>query len=156
MPTKKTRRKRRLRSKVVVQRAAAAAPAAALLRKFALAAGLPGSQVTLRVVGAAEGRLLNHAFRRRNYATNVLSFSYDRRHGDLVLCHPVIRKEAAKQRKPLAAHYAHLIVHGMLHLRGHDHLKRSYAARMERAEVRLLRRLGFADPYAENAAGGEA
>ncbi len=147
MPTKKTPRKRRLRSRVVVQRAVGAAPAAGLLRSYALAACLPGSQVTLRVVGAAEGRLLNATFRKRNYATNVLSFSYDRSHGDVVLCHPVIRKEAKEQRKSLCAHYAHLIVHGMLHLRGHDHLRRSAALRMERMETRILRLLGFGDPY---------
>ena len=148
MPTIKPRRKRRPRSKVVVQRAAGTAPAAALLRKYALAASLPGSRVTLRVVGTAEGRLLNSTFRRRNYSTNVLSFSYGRRHGDLVLCHPVIRKEAQEQRKSLAAHYAHLIVHGMLHLRGEDHLRTSDAARMERREIRILRRAGIRDPYA--------
>ena len=148
MPTTKTPQRHRRRSSVSVQRAVATAPAAALLRKFALAALEPGSQVTLRVVGTAEGRLLNGTFRKRRYATNVLSFSYGRRHGDLVLCHPVIRKEARAQGKTLAAHYAHLVVHGILHLRGHDHLRRSDAARMERTEIRLLRRLGFADPYA--------
>ena len=82
----------------------------------------------------------------------MLSFRYDRRRGDVVLCHPVIRKEAKAQRKALAAHYAHLVVHGILHLRGHDHARRHDAARMERAEIRILRRLGFADPYAEIAA----
>jgi probable rRNA maturation factor len=136
---------------VVVQRAAGgtagAAPATALLRKYALAATVPGSQVTLRVVASAEGRLLNRSFRRRDYATNVLSFSYGPRHGDVVLCHPVIRKEARAQRKSLAAHYAHLVVHGILHLRGRDHRRRSDAARMERMEIRILRRLGFGDPY---------
>jgi probable rRNA maturation factor len=150
MPTRKTRPQRR-RSKVVVQRAAGgaagAAPATALLRKYALAASPPGFQVTLRVVGAAESRLLNGSFRKRDYATNVLSFSYGRREGDVVLCHPVIRREAREQRKPLAAHYAHLIVHGMLHLRGHDHMRRSEAERMERREIRILRRLGIANPY---------
>ena len=156
MPTTKKPRKRRPRSKVVVQRAAGgtagAGPAASLLRKFALAAIVPGSRVTLRVVGIAEGRLLNKSFRRRNYATNVLSFSYDRLHGDVVLCHPVIREEAKKQRKTVAAHYAHLVVHGILHLRGHDHARKRDAARMERREIRILRRLGFGDPYSENAA----
>jgi probable rRNA maturation factor len=151
MPTTKTPRKRRPRSKVVVQRAAGPAPAAALLRKYALAAIIPGSQVTLRVVGMAEGRMLNGSFRKRNYATNVLSFSYDRRHGDVVLCHPVIAKEARQQGKSLRAHYAHLTVHGVLHLRGHDHLRKSEAARMERMEIRILRHLGFGDPYSENA-----
>ena len=104
--------------------------------------------MTLRVVGVAEGRLLNGSFRKRNQATNVLSFSYDRHHGDVVLCHPVIKREARAQRKSLAAHYAHLIVHGILHLRGHDHVRINDAARMEGTEIRLLRRLGFADPYA--------
>jgi probable rRNA maturation factor len=103
------------------------------------------------LVGTAEGRLLNRSFRKRNYATNVLSFSYDRAHGDIVLCHPVIRREAREQRKSLAAHYAHLIVHGLLHLRGHDHARKSDAARMERTEIRILRRLGFGDPYSEHA-----
>jgi len=130
-----------------VQRVTGAAPAAALLRKFARAAIVPGSQVTLRVVGMAEARVLNGSFRRRNYATNVLSFSYDRRRGDVVLCHPVIGREAREQRKSLAAHYAHLVVHGILHLRGHDHLRKSDAERMERVEIRILRRLGFDDPY---------
>ena len=147
MPTTKTPRRRRPRSKLAIQRAAAGAPAAALLRKYALAAMAPGSEVTVRVVGSAEGRLLNGGFRKRNYATNVLSFPYGRHHGDVVLCHPVIRKEAKEQRKSLAAHYAHLVVHGILHLRGHDHLRKSEAERMERTEIRVLRRLGFGDPY---------
>jgi probable rRNA maturation factor len=147
MPTKKTPNRPRPRSKVVVQRAVGAAPAAALLRRYALAATPPGAQVTLRVVGVAEGRLLNSTFRKRNYATNVLSFPYGPRHGDVVLCHPVIAGEARQQGKSLRAHYAHLVVHGILHLRGHDHLRKSDAARMERMEILILRRLGFGDPY---------
>ena len=131
-----------------MQRAVRSAPPAASLRKYARAAIQSGAQVTLRVVGVGEGRFLNSSFRKRNYATNVLSFSYGRRHGDVVLCHPVIKREARAQRKSLAAHYAHLIVHGILHLRGHDHLRKSDAARMEKTEIRLLRRLGFGDPYA--------
>ena len=106
--------------------------------------------MTLRVVGAAEGRRLNRTFRSRDYATNVLSFGYGRRplRGDIVLCHPVIAREARQQGKPLSAHYAHLVVHGMLHLRGLDHARRGAAARMERAEIRVLRRLGLDNPYA--------
>jgi len=146
MRTKSTPR-RRLRSSVSVQRAVRGAPSAARLRAFALAAARPGAEVTLRVVGAAEARLLNRAFRRRDYATNVLSFSYSRSHGDVVLCHPVIAREARAQGKTLAAHYAHLVVHGMLHLRGRDHARRTQARRMERAEIAVLRRLGFGDPY---------
>jgi probable rRNA maturation factor len=129
-----------------------AAPPAAQLRRYARAALRPGSAVTLRVVGAAESKRLNAAYRGKAHATNVLSFCYDRRHGDVVLCHPVIRREAIAQRKTLAARYAHLVVHGLLHLRGHDHARRRDAARMERTEIRILRLLGFADPYAQIAA----
>ncbi|MGH8705215.1 MAG: rRNA maturation RNase YbeY [Burkholderiales bacterium] len=131
-----------------MQREVRAAPQARLLRGYAMAAARPGAEVTVRVVGASEARRLNRIFRRRNYAPNVLSFSYDARRGDVVLCHPVISREAKAQGKTLVAHYAHLVVHGMLHLRGHDHRRAADAARMERAERRLLRRLGFADPYA--------
>ena len=123
------------------------APAAARLRAWALAAARPGAEVTLRVVGAAESRRLNRAFRKRDYATNVLSFSYSPTQGDVVLCHPVIRREARAQGKTLAAHYAHLVVHGMLHLRGLAHARAADARRMERAEIALLGRLGFGDPY---------
>jgi probable rRNA maturation factor len=148
MPTKSTPKKTRHRSSIVVQRAVPAAPPAALLRRYALAAAQAGSAVTLRVVGAAEAKRLNARFRGKRRPTNVLSFSYERRRGDVVLCHPVIRAEARAQRKPLAAHYAHLVVHGILHLRGHDHLRNGDAERMERVEIRILRRLGFGDPYA--------
>jgi len=148
MPTTSTAKQRRPRSSVTVQRAVGAAPATALLRKYALAAAFPGARITVRVVGAAEGRLLNRRYRKRDYATNVLSFSYGRHHGDVVLCHPVIKQEAQAQCKSLAAHYAHLVVHGMLHLRGRDHARLAEARRMQRAEIRILSRLGFGDPYA--------
>jgi probable rRNA maturation factor len=139
-----------------VQRAARGAPSARRLRAWALAAARAGSEVTLRVVGAAESRRLNRVFRGRDYATNVLAFAYapacnvraTAAHGDIVLCHPVIHREARAQGKTLAAHYAHLVVHGMLHLRGMDHARARAAERMERAEIRVLRRLGIADPYA--------
>jgi len=146
MPTKSTPSRRR-RSSVAVQRAVRGAPVAARLRAFALAAARPGAAVTVRVVGTAEARLLNRTFRKRDYATNVLSFSYSALHGDIVLCHPVIAREARLQGKPLAAHYAHLVVHGMLHLRGRGHARRAAARRMERAEIAVLRRLGFGNPY---------
>ena len=120
-------------------------PGAASLRRWA--AGAPAG-VVLRVVGAREGRELNRRFRNRDYATNVLSFPYGGGSGDIVLCHPVVEKEAREQRKTLAAHYAHLVVHGVLHLRGFDHAKKADASRMEREEARRLRRLGFGDPYA--------
>lgn len=104
-------------------------------------------EVTVRIVGAREGRLLNLRFRGRGKPTNVLSFPYGRGRGDIVLCHPVVAREARAQGKSLAAHYAHLAVHGSLHLRGYDHVKKKDARRMEKAEIRVLRRLGFANPY---------
>ncbi|MDH4191153.1 MAG: rRNA maturation RNase YbeY [Betaproteobacteria bacterium] len=125
-------------------------PATRQLRDWARAAALGATELTLRVVGATEGRRLNREFRGKDYATNVLTFVYGSSpwRGDLLLCHPVIAREAREQRKVLAAHYAHLVVHGMLHLRGYNHVKAADAARMERAEVRILRRLGYRDPYA--------
>jgi probable rRNA maturation factor len=148
MPTKSIPKNSR-QSSVTVQRAVRGAPGAARLRAWTRAAYRGRLEVTLRVVGAAEGRRLNRSFRGRNRATNVLSFAYGRRplRGDIVLCHPVIAREARTQGKALAAHYAHLVVHGMLHLQGHDHVRKTQAARMERAEVRILRRLGLGDPY---------
>ncbi len=118
-------------------------PSAASLRKWARGA----CAVTLRIVGEREGRALNKAYRGKDRATNVLSFPYGRGEGDVILCHPVIAREARQQDKSLAAHYAHLVIHGLLHLRGYDHARPRQAARMERAEIRLLARLGFADPY---------
>ena len=108
------------------------------MRRWAIA------PVTLRVVGESEGRRLNRTFRNRNYATNVLTFST----GDVVLCHPVIKREARAQGKTLAAHYAHLVVHACLHLRGYDHEKKRDAARMEAREIRILRRGRIRNPYA--------
>jgi probable rRNA maturation factor len=105
------------------------------------------SEVTIRIVGAYEARLLNKSYRKSDYATNVLSFPYDDKKGDLVLCHPVIAREARAQGKALAAHYAHLVLHGLLHLRGYRHEKKREASRMARAEIRLLRRAGYGNPY---------
>ena len=133
---------------MAVQRAVRGAPAVARLRAWARAAARPGQDITLRVVGAAEGRALNRRYRGRDYPTNVLSFAYSRAHGDIVLCHPVIRREARAQGKPLAAHYAHLVVHGVLHLSGYGHARAADARRMELRETRLLARLGVPDPYA--------
>ena len=150
MPTTSARRKSKVAEKprpnrirpVTVQIAVArrGIPSAARLRRWAL--GQRG--VTLRIVGAREGKQINKRYRGVNRPTNVLSFST----GDIVLCHPVIRREARAQGKTVAAHYAHLVVHGVLHLRGYDHKKKREAVRMENAERRILARLGFADPYA--------
>jgi len=121
------------------------------LRRWALAALDRDAAVTLRFVGSREGRALNRRYRGRDYATNVLTFVYDdgvSLSGDIVLCAPVVRKEARKRDKTLAAHYAHLVIHGMLHLQGYDHERDADAARMEAREIALLRDLGFANPYA--------
>jgi probable rRNA maturation factor len=127
-------------------------PSAPVLRAWVRAAGHRTGNVVVRIVGAREGRRLNRSYRGIDRATNVLSFPYgDPRRGtvtgDIVLCHPVVRREARAQRKALAAHYAHLVVHGMLHLRGYDHQGRKAAQRMEKAEIRTLRGFGLRNPY---------
>jgi probable rRNA maturation factor len=106
--------------------------------------------VTLRFVGGREGRRLNARFRGRDHATNVLTFVYDDVDplaGDIVLCVPVLAREASSQGKTLRAHCAHLVIHGMLHLQGYDHQRRADAARMEARETALLRQLRYSDPY---------
>jgi len=127
-------------------------PTPAQVRRWAAAALARAAEVTVRIVGAAEARRLNRAYRGRDYATNVLSFPYDSGRGmlrgDIVLCAPVTRREARAQGKTLEAHFAHLIVHGLLHLQGHDHERPREAARMEALEKKLLAKLGYADPYA--------
>jgi probable rRNA maturation factor len=107
--------------------------------------------VTLRFVGEAEGRRLNREFRGRDYATNVLTFVYSTRPlcGDVVICAPVVAREARSQDKAVEAHHAHLLVHGLLHLQGFDHEREAQALRMEGKERRVLRALGYADPYAD-------
>jgi len=132
-------------------------PAKAELRRWIAAALAQRAAITVRYVGSAEGRRLNRAYRDRDYATNVLSFGYGgngRRQvlaGDIVLCAPVLRREARAQGKALAAHVAHLTVHGTLHLQGHDHQSPRAAARMEALEKKILAKLGFPDPYADDA-----
>jgi probable rRNA maturation factor len=121
-------------------------PSVAMLRTWAQAAS--PSEINLRIVGEGEGRRLNQKFRHRNRATNVLTFAYETGKGDVILCHPVIRREARAQGKSVAAHYAHLVVHGVLHLRGYDHEKKRDAARMEAREIAILRRIGVPNPYA--------
>lgn len=106
--------------------------------------------VTIRFVGRREGRSLNRTYRRRDYATNVLTFAYSRDAGDLVLCAPVVAVEARAQRKPVRAHYAHLVVHGLLHLQGFDHQRDPDARRMQARERTILARLGYPDPYHEH------
>ena len=140
MPTKQTAKRNSLVVQYAVPRRGV--PAAAALRRWARLAS--SGPATLRIVGEREGRELNRTFRKIDRATNVLSFHS----GDVVLCHAVIRREARAQGKSLAAHYAHLVVHGCLHLRGYAHEKKRDAARMAAREIRILRRLGFGNPYA--------
>ena len=124
------------------------------LRRWALATLDRDANVTLRLVDGRESRALNRRYRGRDHATNVLTFVYDDRvslTGDIVLCAPVVEKEARTQRKTRRAHYAHLVIHGMLHLQGYDHERDDDAARMKARETTLLRGLGFGDPYAANA-----
>jgi probable rRNA maturation factor len=134
MPTTRQKRTNNLQVQYAVPRRGV--PSAASLRSWARLAGTAAH--TIRIVGRREGRSLNGQFRKRDYATNVLSFHT----GDIVLCHPVIVREAREQGKSVRAHYAHLVVHGVLHLRGFEHGKA-----MEGREIRLLRRAGFGNPY---------
>lgn len=109
------------------------------------------AEITVRIVDADEGRALNRDFRAKDYPTNVLTFDYQREPtvvADLVLCGPVLRREAQEQGLALVDHYAHLIVHGALHAQGHDHEQAADAAAMERRETSILQALGVADPYA--------
>jgi len=108
------------------------------------------AQIAVRIVDADEGRALNRAYRRKDYATNVLTFDYERAPrvvADLVLCAPVLQAEAEAAGVPLQAHYAHLLVHGTLHAQGYDHVRATDARRMESRESELLVALGFDDPY---------
>ena len=136
---------------ISIQRASRAShiPANATLRKWARAALAKDATVTLRYVAEAEGRRLNREFRGKDYATNVLTFIYSARplEGDIVICAPVVAREAKAQGKALAAHHAHLLVHGLLHLQGMDHERAADAQRMERRERKILASLGFEDPY---------
>jgi probable rRNA maturation factor len=110
----------------------------------------PG-EIAVRIVGEDEGRTLNRQYRRKDYATNVLTFDYTREpvvSADLVLCGPVLEREAREQGKPLEAHYAHLLVHGTLHAQGYDHeTDQRDALEMEALEILLLGALGFPNPY---------
>ena len=120
------------------------------------------SELTIRLVDEAEGRELNRTWRQKDYATNVLSFPADVPDGpdgiplldipllgDLVICVPVVEREASEQGKPPQAHWAHLVIHGCLHLLGYDHIDDEEAEEMESLERQLLAELGHADPYAD-------
>lgn len=134
-------------------------PTSASFRRWAEAA-LAGArhrqsaELAIRIVDAREGRALNARYRSKDYATNVLSFPIELPRGvsspllgDLVICAPVVAREAREQGKPSRGHYAHLTVHGVLHLLGFDHQNPADAERMEALETRILASLGIPDPY---------
>jgi len=139
----------------------AAAPDDAAFRRWcelALRQRSADSEMTIRLVDEAEGRELNNTYRHKDYATNVLSFPADVPDdlldipllGDLVICVAVVEREAAEQGKTLEAHWAHLVIHGCLHLLGYDHIDDDEAEEMEALERELLAELGHPDPYADD------
>jgi probable rRNA maturation factor len=144
-----------------VQYASAAAdlPSAEQLQQWVQAALTAAAytepaELTIRIVDEEEGQALNRDYRQRDYATNVLSFPFDEAIelplnllGDLVICAPVVSREAAQQEKAVSAHWAHLVVHGCLHLLGYDHMNDDDADTMENLEVAIMAALGFANPY---------
>ena len=144
---------------IVLRRWARAAHAAGLealpaRRRPVMGGPARGAALGLRVVGNAESRRLDRDYRGKDKPTNVLSFPASREEqtlagtlGDLVICAPVVAREAREQSKPLSAHWAHMVVHGTLHLLGFDHEQPRAARAMERLEVEILRGLGFHDPY---------
>ena len=128
-----------------------------LLRRWVRTALLAPAELTLRFVDAEEGRILNRDYRGKDYATNVLTFPYadvstpadEPIRADIVFCSSVLQSEAAAQQKPLLAHAAHLVIHGVLHAQGYNHEDDADAAEMEALEVEILGRLGLPDPYAD-------
>ena len=128
-----------------------AIPSRPQFRRWVAAALGQAANLTLRIVDEEEGRMLNRDYRGKDYATNVLTFAYGEEEGvlsgDIVLCAPVVEKEAREQGKDLLAHYAHLVVHGVLHMQGYEHETDSEAQVMEALEVEILRKLRFNNPY---------
>jgi len=127
-------------------------PTRAQFRRWAKAALLGDVSLTLRVVDEAEGRELNKAYRGKDYPTNVLTFVLDDEplYGDVIICAPVVAREAREQHKELLAHYAHMTIHALLHLQGYDHENDDDAAEMEALETKLMLKLRYPDPYQES------
>jgi probable rRNA maturation factor len=123
--------------------------------KATLKASIKKADITIRIVSKNESAQLNQKYRDKKGPTNVLSFSYQTPNelrtviGDLIICAHLVKKEAKAEGKPPLAHWAHLIVHGVLHLQGYDHVKLPEAHKMERQEIRILKNLGFKNPYSE-------
>jgi len=119
----------------------------------ALVQKIDNLEQTIRLVGEAESRALNSQYRAKNSPTNVLSFTVENDYldyeclGDLVICAPIIEQEAQQQGKPLPAHWAHMVIHGMLHLQGYDHQNAAEADEMEALEAKILSTLGYTNPY---------
>lgn len=133
-------------------------PRRSLLNKWvkaALAKHIAHAEITLRFVDSEEGQTLNRDYRQKDYATNVLTFTFDDEQpalgmplmGDLVFCGAVIEREAQQQGKALLAHYCHMVVHGTLHLQGFDHIDEAEAEAMELLETQIVTQLGYDDPY---------
>jgi probable rRNA maturation factor len=124
-------------------------PTRAQVRRWVRAALEQDAEMTVRFVDAPEGQQLNRDYRGKDYATNVLSFVYETGpiQGDLVICVPVVAREAQEQGKTPEAHYAHLVVHGTLHLQGYDHENDGDAVVMEARESEIVTKLGYPDPY---------
>ncbi len=128
-------------------------PTRTQFRRWVKAAQEQDVQIVLRIVDADEGRALNLGYRNKDYATNVLTFTYDdlppgaTLYGDIVICAPVVAREAREQHKDLLAHYAHLTLHAVLHLQGYDHERARDAERMEARETALMLKLGYPAPY---------
>ncbi len=134
--------------------AAEGMPTRPQFRRWVNAALEREAEISLRLVDAEEGQMLNHDYRDKDYATNVLTFVFDEMPdvdlplmGDIVLCAPVVEREAAEQGKALEAHYCHLTVHGVLHLQGYDHETDAEAEVMEAREREIVMKLGYPDPY---------
>jgi len=125
-------------------------PSASQFRKWAKAALRVDTEVTIRIVDVEEGQMLNNTYRGKDYATNVLTFPLTEEPylmGDIIICAPVVVAEAEAQQKSLEAHYAHLTVHGILHLHGYDHEIDAQAELMEGLETAIVTKLGYASPY---------